>query len=273
MDVTNAISVARMTDVGLLRDRNEDAVASDLTTGLIMLTDGMGGYKSGEIASEIAILVVTSELAELLHEQQSSEKNRQTLTVSEMLASAVDKANDTIFSTSQDYAACEGMGTTLVAGVFTDNKIIVGHIGDSRMYRLRDETLVQLTEDHSLLQEQISAGLITKQQAKHSNNGHLVTRALGTDPEVELELNEYETKVGDMYLLCSDGLTDLVDDEEIRNTIIDASDSIHLAAKNLVKLAIKYGGKDNISVVIALVKEPFAIKRGWMDKLLGMNHI
>jgi PPM family protein phosphatase len=269
MDLASAISVARLSDIGQMRDRNEDAVASDLTTGLIMVADGMGGYKAGEIASEIAILVVTSELAELMHGQQQSNKNERVFSVSSMLKKAVAKANDLIYTTSQHHSVCSGMGTTFVSGVFTDNKIVVGHIGDSRLYRLREDVLDQLTEDHSLLQEQMNAGLITKEQARVSNDGHLVTRALGTDAEVELEVNEYETKIGDLYLLCSDGLTDLVADEEIKHTMLDANGNISLAAKNLVRLANKYGGADNISVVIALVKDEFAVKRSWMHKLLG----
>jgi serine/threonine protein phosphatase PrpC len=268
MNLANAISVARLSDIGQMRDRNEDAVASDLTTGLIMVADGMGGYKAGEIASEMAILIVTSELAELMHGQQSFLRSDGALSVPKMLKKAVTMANALIYQASQEYADCSGMGTTIVLGVFADNKIVVGHIGDSRLYRLRENTLEQLTEDHSLLQEQINAGLITKAQAKASNDGHLVTRALGTDAEVELEINEYETKVGDIYLLCTDGLTDLVEDEEIRNAMIDANRNINLAAKHLVRLANKYGGADNISVVIALVKEEFAMKRSWMHKLL-----
>lgn len=269
MSLANAISIARLSDIGQMRDRNEDAVASDLTTGLIMVADGMGGYKAGEIASEMAILIVTTELAELMQGQQLLKQKVSMLSVTRMLKHAVALANMLIYKTSQEYAACSGMGTTFVLGVFTDNKIIVGHIGDSRMYRLRENMLEQLTEDHSLLQEQINAGLMTKEQAKASNDGHLVTRALGTDAEVQLDINEHEAKVGDMYLLCSDGLTDLVEDEEIRNTMINANGNISLVAKNLVRLANKYGGADNISVVIALVKDEFAIKRSWMHKLLG----
>lgn len=269
MNLASAINVARLSDIGQMRERNEDAVASDLTTGLIMVADGMGGYKAGEIASEMAILIVTAELAELMQGQHLLMKRDSALSVSSMLNHAVAMANELIYKVSQEYAACSGMGTTFVLGVFTDNKIIVGHIGDSRMYRLREYMLEQLTEDHSLLQEQINAGLITKEQARASNDGHLVTRALGTDAEVELEINEYEAKIGDMYLLCSDGLTDLVEDEEIRKTMIEANGNISLAAKHLVRLANKYGGVDNISVVIALVKDDFVMKRSWMHKLLG----
>lgn len=267
MNVKSAISVARITDVGVLRKSNEDAVASDLSTGLVMVADGMGGYKGGKIASEIAVLVVTAELAQMAYDQQQSKKKNQM--DSAMLDKAVAKANTAIFKASHAYSFCEGMGTTFVAGIFVDNKIIVGHIGDSRLYRMRKEVLKQLTEDHSLLQEQINAGVITQAQAKASNDGHLVTRALGIDSEVALELNEYPASVNDLYLLCSDGLTDLIDDESIRLILVDAKDNIDLAAKNLVKLAIKHGGNDNISAVIALVKDEFTEKCGWMHKLLG----
>ncbi|KAG1647837.1 Protein phosphatase PrpC [Nymphon striatum] len=268
MDVTNAISVARLTDIGLLRERNEDAVASELTTGLVMVADGMGGYKGGAIASEIAILVVTAELAEFAY---GGNKKNKALTVANMLTGAVAKANDTIYKASQQNAHCEGMGATLVSGVFADNKLTVGHIGDSRLYRLRDGVLVQLTEDHSLLQEQLNAGLITEEQAKASNDGHLVTRALGTDPEVELELHEYDVEVEDFYLLCSDGLTDLIDDVDIKTVLLDSAGDIDLAASNLVKLANNHGGKDNISVVIAFIKNKFPKKRRWVSELLGLS--
>lgn len=266
MNVTGAISVARLTDAGLLRECNEDSVASDLTTGLIMVADGMGGHRGGAIASEIATIVIASEFAEMLLQQSS--KKRNTL-IPAILRKAVAKANTAILNVSKKDTLFEGMGTTLVVGVFADNKIITGHIGDSRLYRLRGDELEQLTEDHSLLQEQINAGLITKEQAKLSNNGHLVTRALGTDPKVELEISEYPTEVGDFYLLCSDGLTDLVDDSEIRQTMLNTTENINHMALNLVELANKHGGNDNVSVVIAFVKESFAIKRGWIRRLLG----
>lgn len=265
MDVRKAISVSRVTDVGRVRERNEDAVASELSTGLVMVADGMGGYKGGAIASEIAILVISAELAEMLHQQKSRKFRQSQISVASMLKQAVTKANQAIYTISESTKSCHGMGTTMVAGVFYDNKLLTGHIGDSRLYRFRHDVLTQLTEDHSLLQEQINAGLITKEQARQSNDGHLVTRALGTDPEVELALGEYPVSVGDLYLLCSDGLTDLVTDEEIEQVLINANDQLDIAAKTLVKLANKYGGNDNISVVIAFVKEPFATKHSWLD--------
>ncbi len=257
MDVTDIIHVAIASDTGLVRTLNEDAALSDLANGLVMVADGMGGHSSGEVASQMATQLIQAELSGLIAEQKY--KPKQVLSIAEMLQRAVKQANKTILQTAQTLAGCEGMGTTLVSGVFADNKIVVGHIGDSRMYRLRQDDFLQLTEDHSLVQEQVNAGFMTKQEARYANNKHLVTRALGTALEVELALNEYEVLVGDIYLLCSDGLTDLVEDHEIKRTIISADGDIGWAVSELLSIANAYGGKDNISALIALVEKPFPV--------------
>lgn len=269
MNVEDAISVARLTDVGLHRDHNEDAVASDLSIGLLVLADGMGGYKAGEVASEIAVLTLTAEMNEAMRHKTAIRFMPGLLPEAQMLIHAVERANETIYQISQEQPQCAGMGTTLVAGIFTDNKLVVGHIGDSRMYRLREGVLTQITEDHSLLQEQLNAGLITPQQAKVSVNKNLVTRALGIDEEVDLEVQEFEVEVDDIYLLCSDGLTDLVEDDEICKLLLDANGNIENAAARLVQTANEHGGKDNISVVIAMVNSPFVSEGGWVKNLLG----
>ena len=267
MNVENAINVARLTDVGLYRDHNEDAVASDLTIGLLVLADGMGGYKAGEVASEIAVLTLTAEITEAMQSKTVPPFMPGLLPEAQMMINAVERANATIYQISQEQPQCSGMGTTLVVGIFTDNKLVVGHIGDSRLYRLRGSSLTQLTEDHSLLQEQLNAGSITPQQAKVSLHKNLVTRALGIDKEVDLEVQEFAVDVGDIYLLCSDGLTDLVDDEIIGQILMDANGNIDNAATRLVRTANEFGGKDNISVVIAMVKKPFVLEGGWMKNL------
>jgi PPM family protein phosphatase len=270
LNVSNAIKVVRQTDVGLLRDHNEDAVASDLSIGLLVLADGMGGYKAGEVASEIAVLMIASEINEfMLNKPSLGELSPDLLPESQMLMQAVARTNAAIYQISQDQPQCAGMGTTLVAGVFTDNRLVVGHIGASRMYRLRGETLTQLTEDHSLVQEQINAGLITEEQAHMSSNKNLVTRALGIDPEVELELEEFDVEVGDLYLLCSDGLSDLVSDAEITEILLEANGNITLASHQLIQSANEHGGMDNISVVLAMVKKAFTAEKGWVKNLFG----
>ena len=259
----------RLTDIGKVRDHNEDAVASDLSIGLLVLADGMGGYKAGEVASEMAVLLVAAEITQAMQDNvQTWPEKSALLPESHMLKNAIQKVNAAIYQVSQDEPQCAGMGTTLVAGVFTNNKLVVGHIGDSRMYRLRDGALVQLTEDHSLVQEQINAGLITKEQAQTSSNKNLVTRALGIEPEVELELQELDVEAGDFYLLCSDGLSDMVSDAEIAETLREANGNITHAANRLVHLANEHGGVDNISVMLAIIKKEFAAEKSWVQNLL-----
>ena len=270
MNVASAIKVVRLTDIGKVRDHNEDAVASDLSIGLLVLADGMGGYRAGEVASEMAVLLVAAEITQaMLDSTHVWPEKSELLAEAHMLKNAVQKANAAIFQVSQDEPQCAGMGTTLVAGVFTNNKLVVGHIGDSRMYRLRDGALQQLTEDHSLVQEQINAGLITQLQAQTSSNKNLVTRALGIEPDVELELQELEVEVGDIYLLCSDGLSDMVSDEEIAETLRKANGNITQAANKLVHLANENGGVDNISVMIAIIRKEFAVEKSWVQNLIG----
>ena len=270
MNVSDAIKVVRLTDVGLVRDQNEDAVASDLTIGLLILADGMGGYRAGEVASQIAVLTLTAEMTESLRNFDANTINDgDAMPESEMLIDAVERANSAIFQVSHEQSQCAGMGTTLVAAVFSNNKLTVGHIGDSRMYRLRAQALTQLTEDHSLLQEQINAGLITKEQAKLSTNKNLVTRALGIEEHVELEINEFSVEVNDCYLLCSDGLSDFIDDDVILNILLNANGDIDLAANLLVQAANGQGGCDNISVIIALINKTFTFEKNWAKQLLG----
>lgn len=271
MNLTNILEVVRLTDVGQKRDHNEDAVASDVEMGLVVLADGMGGYQAGEVASEIAVLIIVAELKEAMLGLQPGRLDAVSgmQAESQLVYDAVAKANDSIYSVSQSQPQCAGMGTTLVVGLFTNDKILVGHIGDSRMYRLRDDEFSQVTEDHSVLQEQIKSGLITPEQAKVSNNKNLVTRALGIAPAVELELHEYDVQVGDIYLLCSDGLSDLVADEDIHLTLSTLSANLELAANQLIQMANDNGGKDNISVILARADRPFTVERSWYDNFLN----
>jgi protein phosphatase len=271
MNISGVLEIVRLTDVGLQRDHNEDAIASDDTMGFVVLADGMGGYKAGEVASEIAVLSITAELTESLANRHLG-KFDTTLgkqPEAQLILDAVKSANEVIYSVSQTQPKCAGMGTTLVVAVFTNNKLLVGHIGDSRMYRLRDQILSPITEDHSLLQEQIIAGLITEEQAKYSANKNLVTRALGVNPEVDLELNEYDVEVGDIYLVCSDGLTDLVDDEVIQTAINQYMPDMNVAAKRLVQMANENGGKDNVSVILVKVNASFEYTRNWRDNFFS----
>jgi len=271
MNLSDTLQIVRLTDVGLKRDHNEDAIASDAEIGLVVLADGMGGYKAGEVASEIAVLTIVAELKEAMLELEPGQIDPVTDMQAEslLIVDAVQRANASIYHVSQDQPQCAGMGTTLVMGMFTNNKLLVGHIGDSRLYCLRDDVLTRLTEDHSLLQEQLNSGLITPEQARTSANKNLVTRALGVDPEVDLELNEFDVEVGDIYLLCSDGLTDMVDDDDIHATLKSLHTNLELAANHLIQIANDNGGADNISVILVRILKPFAAEHSWYDNVLN----
>jgi serine/threonine protein phosphatase PrpC len=222
MSLSQALQSASLTDPGRVRDHNEDCIESRPDIGLFVLADGMGGYNAGEVASGMATSLISDGLQETWDQRTLASKGRDdTKSLSEQLIKdQVARANSAIFTTSQNNPECAGMGTTLVVALFFDNFMTVAHIGDSRLYRLRGESMEQVTRDHSLLQEQLDSGLITPEEAKLSQNKNLVTRALGIDPSVEPEVHVYEAQPDDTYLLCSDGLSDMVEDEEIRLTLL-----------------------------------------------------
>ncbi len=252
------------TDPGRARDNNEDSVAIDETSHVGVLADGMGGYNAGEIASGMATAFIKSEMARWLAETGKQAKVKE---IRRALEICVDNANRSIFNASGSNPQYSGMGTTLVVGVFRGATLILGHIGDSRCYRLRDGTLSQITKDHSLLQEQIDAGLITQEQAAGSSIKNLVTRALGVEDAVMLEVNEHQVEFGDCYLMCSDGLSDMVDDAEIAS-ILGGPVPMDQKADILIAVANEHGGRDNISVLLVQA-DPAAEKRGLISRLLG----
>ena len=253
-----------LTDPGLSRDNNEDSVAFDDATHLGVLADGMGGYNAGEIASGMATAFIKSELSRWLSE---AGPQANLLQIRRAIEICVDNANLSIFNAANSNSQYAGMGTTLVVGVFQGNKLLLGHIGDSRCYRWRANQLVQITRDHSLLQEQMDAGLLTPEQAAISPNKNLVTRALGVELGVMLELNEHLVEPGDVYLMCSDGLTDMADDLAIAS-VLQQSVPMGQIAEDLISLANQNGGRDNISVLLTQVTGA-AEKRGLISRLLG----
>ena len=252
------------TDPGRARDNNEDSVVFDEDTDIAILADGMGGYNAGEIASGMATAFIKSELSRWLTEAGHSAKPREVRRAMEI---CVDNANLSIFNSANSNAHYAGMGTTLVVGAFRDDLLLIGHIGDSRCYRMRAGVLEQITKDHSLLQEQMDAGLITQEQAATSTIKNLVTRALGVEETVLLEVNEYPVEVGDIYLMCSDGLSDMVDDPAIAK-IVSSDVGLEQKAVQLVDEANANGGRDNISVLLVEVSEATE-KRGLIARLLG----
>jgi PPM family protein phosphatase len=251
------------TDPGRARENNEDSVAYDDDARLGVLADGMGGYNAGEIASGMATAFIKSEMARWLSEAGRHAKIRE---IRRALEICVDNANRSIFNAANSNSQYHGMGTTLVVAVFQDEKLMLGHIGDSRCYRLRAGSLEQITKDHSLLQEQIDAGLLTAEQAATSSYKNLVTRALGVDDTVALELHEHDVQSGDLYVMCSDGLSDMVDDVEIAS-IVDKESTMEQMTEELISAANEHGGRDNISVLLVQVGSG-SEKRGLIRRLL-----
>lgn len=256
--------ICTQTDPGLTRDNNEDSVAFDAATGLCLLADGMGGYNAGEIASGMATAFIKSELSRWLSQAGKHANSKE---VRRAMDICVENANHSIFNAANSNPQYSGMGTTLVVAAFQSARLMLGHIGDSRCYRLRGAQLQQITKDHSLLQEQIDAGLITPEQALTSANKNLVTRALGVEDAVLLEVNEHGVEPGDLYLMCSDGLSDMIGDGEIA-AILAGSKPLEQTAKQLIAAANDSGGRDNISVVLVQAKE-VSVKRGLLSKMLG----
>ena len=252
------------TDPGLARENNEDSVTFDEPVRLGVLADGMGGYNAGEVASGMATTFIKSELGRWLAQAGRHANAREVRRAMEI---CVDNANRSIFNAANSNPQYSGMGTTLVLGVFQDVRLMLGHIGDSRCYRLRGEQFAQITKDHSLLQEQMDAGLITPEQAATSSNKNLVTRALGVEDAVLLEVNEHRVEAGDIYLMCSDGLSDMVDDEGIAK-ILGADVPLEQKATQLIDAANANGGRDNISVLVAQANTE-SKKRGLISRLLG----
>ena len=265
MNYSQVLEIASCTDPGMVRSHNEDSIASDPVNGLVVLADGMGGYNAGEDASGMATTVITTEMAQLLAKVKPFQLDEQTKkpVAEKLIRDQVIKANTSIYQAAQSQAQYAGMGTTLVVCLFYDNKISVGHLGDSRLYMLRDGKFSQVTRDHSLLQEQIDSGIITPEQAKHAQHKNLVTKALGIDPTVEPEIHEYPAKPGDVYLLCSDGLCDMVDDDDIGMTLQALGGNLKLAAQQLVQMANDNGGKDNVSVILVRILRDYPAPRGF----------
>ncbi|PWW46764.1 Stp1/IreP family PP2C-type Ser/Thr phosphatase [Melaminivora alkalimesophila] len=237
-----------LTDRGRVRPANEDAVAVHPAVGLMLLADGMGGYNAGEVAAQMAVEGVGRAMETWLQGPEG-----QAATAAEArarLEACIQDANQAILAAARSQPQCAGMGTTLVAGLLHGERLLLAHIGDSRCYRLRAGELQQLTRDHSWLQEQIDAGVLTPVEAALSGLRNLVTRALGVEEPAPLEMQEFDTQPGDLYLLCSDGLTDRMQPKEIAE-LARAPVSLADKAERLVALANALGGRDNISVVLA----------------------
>jgi PPM family protein phosphatase len=261
---------AALTDTGRVREHNEDTIGSDPELGLYVLADGMGGYNAGEVASGLAVKTVLNHVRDgfLNQNVQGIDRLSGLMRPTIVLRDALLRANKIVHLTSKSQPHCEGMGTTVVAAMFFKDRLITAHVGDSRVYRIRNGVFEQITNDHSLLQELVDRGFYTPEEAATSTNKNYVTRALGVESTVEVEVREHPIAPGDLYLLCSDGLSDMLSDAEIKTGLLSGA-SLAETAQRLVEHANAAGGRDNISVVLARVDRLIEPERSWADRIRG----
>jgi protein phosphatase len=250
---------AGMTDVGSAREHNEDDFyLSEGEEALCVVADGMGGHRSGEVASAMAIKAIVEFYRETMGETSGEEviehDGTQRPVDEYRLIRAIQLANQAVFKAASDSELYRGMGTTIVSGFFTEKGVYLAHIGDSRAYRMRRGKLEQQTEDHSLANEYVRMGILAQEDVEHFPYKNVITRACGLTDEVEVDVRFREIEIGDLFVLCSDGLTDMVGDAQIQ-TILKSTDDLEEVCTELVETANKNGGADNITVVVARVEE------------------
>ena len=262
------LELACLSDTGRVRTLNEDAVAVDDDYGIAVIADGMGGHRAGEVASRMALDIVMERLPAKVRQFRAGARQPMPLQFAEQI---IGEANRAVYAAARQQAGCAGMGTTLAMVLFHGRSMALLHVGDSRIYRLRDGRLQLLTRDDSLLHDQVELGVIAVEDARESHNRHLVTQALGITPSVAVRLHEERVSSGDVFLLCTDGLSDLVEQCDIELIVDSLKTNLPLAANHLVQLANDNGGYDNISVALARVVDgaPPAGRKGWIARLFG----
>ena len=246
------LQIGACTTVGMVREGNEDSFAYDANLGLVVLADGMGGHNAGEVAAAIAITTATratrSRMMRLAFSNARAINSQ--LQIAGVLRHALQRANEAVYAEATSRRDLSGMGTTLILSAWIDDLMVIAHVGDSRVYRYSNPHLERITADHTVVQEFIDSGFFTEQEAAHSFNSNVLTRAVGLAPHVEVEITETRTKEGDQFLFCSDGLTDMVPEEQIATQLSAGDDEIAGRAAGLVSLANMKGGKDNTTVVL-----------------------
>ncbi len=267
-DLSSVVALAARSDAGRRRSHNEDRVGTEASRGIAVLADGMGGHKGGEVASGLAVETIIQGCAERLDGVGHDNDDAAYAPESVLTRELIEHANTIVHETARTQPQYEGMGTTVVVLLLYDDRLSIGHVGDSRAYRLRGDTLEQLTRDHTLMQELIERGFYTPEEARASLNRNIVTRALGIEDSVTVDLQEEIALPGDVYLLCSDGLNDMVDDDTIRLTLTEFGDNLGGAADRLIEVANANGGHDNVSVVLARVLKPFPSRRSWFRRFV-----
>ncbi len=243
---------AGLTDVGRKRNHNEDSFLIDDELQLYVVADGMGGHAGGGTASRIAVETIDKELRRAREGRDNpftTVPNLQDALLPEALRTAVERACQAIFSTAQDDPRLAGMGTTVISLVVRDNHAFFAHVGDSRAYLIRGSLIQQISEDHSLVNEQIKAGMITPEEAKHSRYKNIITRSVGFEEEVQVDVMGLVAEPEDVFLLCSDGLANMMEDKEMHE-VVAGCPTFEDIPKRLIDLANDRGGDDNITVIV-----------------------
>lgn len=236
------MQIAFLTDKGVVREKNEDSLFVDNDIGLFLVADGMGGHQAGEVASEMAVRIITSKVRNRISNSNGTSQ------VS-LIKESISLANNKIFATSDENPHLVGMGTTIVIALLEKNVVHIANVGDGRAYLVRSDNIEQLTEDHSLVAELLQVGQITKEEARVHPKRNIVTMAVGME-KIEPTIKSIETKKDDYILLCTDGLTDMLGDEEIRDIITTPNSSLNEKCRELIDEANRKGGKDNITILL-----------------------
>lgn len=237
------------THPGRVRENNEDYWAQVEGEPCFVVADGMGGHQAGEVASRAAVEGMVNKLSQLLRMEGVQELPPEQFLA--LMGGVVEEVNVAVYTQSLEKRRLRGMGTTLVCGYFDAGRLLLAHVGDSRMYRLREGRLDCLTRDHSMIQELIDSGQLEREDVEEGLYKNMITRAIGLDPLVEPALAQHSVRAGDLFLLCTDGLTDMLEESEIASLLIENSD-IDQAARQLITQANRRGGHDNITVVLVL---------------------
>ena len=254
------------TDVGRVRTNNEDAFSLAPDKGLLVVADGMGGHASGEVASRMAVDIIRNYFSGMVADGKTpiiGTYDDDFTETTNRLGSAVRLANTAIYEAGQSNSQLKGMGTTIVCALLHNRKLSIAHVGDSRLYLIRAGDLEQLTDDHSVVAEQVKRELISREEAEKSEIKNLLTRALGAVAEVEVDLSELNLLDGDSLILCTDGLTNMVHDDEILSVVLAGRDP-SVASQRLIELANEGGGTDNITAVVA-----YLFEERWFSSLIN----
>ena len=252
-------SSSGLTDVGQRRDHNEDALYLDDSLGIYIVADGMGGHAAGEVASATAIQAMSPFLHKSINDKDITWPFGFDTTMSRganLLLSSIKLANAAVCNVAAERPECQGMGTTMVAALIEESNLIIGHVGDSRLYRFRGDTLELLTTDHTWVNEQLEKKVITEEEAKNHRWKNVITRALGNKTVVEVDLAKIEIEDQDLFMICSDGITTMLSDEEVRQEILHGGGNLDDLTERIVSLSNEKGGYDNITVIFVSFASP-----------------